>query len=306
MTAQIAVRPAEDDDDLDVLNAGSLSWIGQGLLRALFSASDDLPAALLVAEVDGDPAGFASAVGHGFADGRRGLGYVYVLPANRGRGVGAALWRAVLEICTPERVPGVASQLDAADTATIELLTARGWQTKGLHHESELALSDIDRLEELRHPRGGSEITLAPLPDDANEDVWHVFGDAYARLMKDTPDVAEGAEDMPYPVLRAVIAEPWQVMGAWAGDQLVGFTAIAVRDPARGRLNTWFTGVDRDQRGRGLATALKTSQAFSMRDAGWRTIVTQNMEVNDAILAANERLGFRRGAGLRDVVHDFA
>jgi RimJ/RimL family protein N-acetyltransferase len=110
---------------------------------------------------------------------------------------------------------------------------------------------------------------------------------------------------MPYAVIRAIISEPWQVMGAWSGDTLVGLTAIAVRDPARGRLNTWFTGVEREHRGNGLATALKTAQAFAVREAGWRTIVTQNLEGNDAILAANERLGFQRGAGLRDVVYDF-
>jgi hypothetical protein len=50
---------------------------------------------------------------------------------------------------------------------------------------------------------------------------------------------------------------------------------------------------------------LKTAQALALRDAGWRTIVTQNMDGNDAILAANRRLGFRRTAGYRDVVYDF-
>ena len=140
---------------------------------------------------------------------------------------------------------------------------------------------------------------------DADEVAWRAFGETFDRLMRDAPDVAEGAEDMPYLVMRAVIAQPWQVMGAWEGERLVGLTAIAVRDPARGRLNTWFTGVDRDYRGRGLATALKTAQAFAVRDAGWRTIVTQNMEGNDAILSANDRLGFKRGVGLRDVAFDF-
>jgi GNAT superfamily N-acetyltransferase len=306
ITGRITVRHAEDDDDLDALNAGSLSWIGQGLLRAMFAATDDVPSALLVAEIDEEPVGFASTVGHGFGDGRRGLAYVYVLPTHRGRGVGACLWRRVLEIFTPERVPGIMSQLDAADTATVDVLLAHGWQLKGLHHESELDLSAIDHLDALRRLPEGSGITLAPLPDDADEDTWQEFGQTFDRLMRDAPDVADGAEDMPYPVMRAVIAEPWQVMGAWHGDTLVGLTAIAVRDPARGRLNTWFTGVDRDYRGNGLATALKTAQAFAVRDAGWRAIVTQNMEGNDAILAANDRLGFKRGAGLRDVAYDFS
>jgi mycothiol synthase len=305
MTSTPFVRHARDDDDLDALNAGCTSWIGEGLLRALFDASDGVPSALLVAEVDGTPVGFANAVGHGFGDGHRGLAHVHVLPAHRRRGAGSALWRAVREVCTPERVPGIGSQLDGADTTTLDLLTARGWQARRLHHESALDLGDIGRLEPLRHLPADSGVEIRPLRPDADEETWRGFATLYRRLMKDAPDVADGAEEMPYPVLRAVLAEPWQVTGAWEGDRLVGFTAIAVRDPAAGRLNTWFTGVERDHRGRGLATALKAAQAFEVHDAGWRSIVTQNMAGNDAILAVNERLGFRRGAALRDVVFDF-
>jgi len=75
---------------------------------------------------------------------------------------------------------------------------------------------------------------------------------------------------MPYDVLRAVMKEPWQVMGAWRDVRMVGFTALAVRDEANRSLNTWMTGVDREIRGPGLATALKTSQAPAVRDVGWR------------------------------------
>jgi RimJ/RimL family protein N-acetyltransferase len=103
-----------------------------------------------------------------------------------------------------------------------------------------------------------------------------------------------------------VFPEPWQVMGAWEGDDLVGLTGVAVRDQRDRRLNTTFTGVARGYRGRGLATALKSAQALALRDAGWRTIVTQNMEGNEPILASNRRLGFRRSAGHRDLVYDHA
>jgi hypothetical protein len=58
-------------------------------------------------------------------------------------------------------------------------------------------------------------------------------------------------------------------------------------------------------RGLGLATALKTAQALSLRDAGWTSILTQNMEGNHAILTSNRALGFERVLGKRDLTFDF-
>jgi hypothetical protein len=42
-----------------------------------------------------------------------------------------------------------------------------------------------------------------------------------------------------------------------------------------------------------------------VRDAGWRSIATQNMEGNDAILASNRTLGFVLSVGLRDLTFDY-
>jgi GNAT superfamily N-acetyltransferase len=304
MSARITVRTATDDDDLDALNAGSVSWPGAALIRSLNAASD-VPTAMLVGELDGVPAGYAGAVGHGVANGRRGIGQVYVLANHRRQGLGTALWQAVLEVVTPQLVVGISAQVDEADTVSRDVVLAHGFVPGGLHHHSELDLGSIDGLRELASAPRAEGVTLRQLPDDADEGTWRAFATTYQRLFRDAPDFAEGHEEMPYPVLRAVLAEPWQVMGAWRGDELVGLTAIVERDPSRGRLNTWFTGVAPDHRGLGLATALKAAQAFALRDAGWRAIVTQNLAGNDAILAANRRLGFRRGPSVRDMSLDF-
>ena len=67
----------------------------------------------------------------------------------------------------------------------------------------------------------------------------------------------------------------------------------SVMDRVKDRaLNTFFTGVLRDGRGRGLSTALKAKHALQMRAAGHHRIYTQNMDQNAPILAANDRLGF--------------
>jgi len=66
-----------------------------------------------------------------------------------------------------------------------------------------------------------------------------------------------------------------------------------------------FADVDPTHRGLGLATALKVAQALELRDAGWRSVVTQNMEGNDAILASNRTLGFVRAMGKRNLTLDY-
>jgi GNAT superfamily N-acetyltransferase len=214
---QVTVRPARDDDDLDSLNAGCSLWMGAAFHRRLFAVPDDLPKAMLVAELGGEPAGYAHTVGHGIADGRRGMAHVFVPPAYRQRGVGGALWRAVLEVCTPDRVPGVMLGVDADDSVSCSVATEHGLTLLGLHHESELDLSSIEPLRELATAPRAAGVELRPLPPDTDEDLWRRFADVFRTLFLDAPDVAEGAEPMPDEILRAMLREPWQVMVAWRG-----------------------------------------------------------------------------------------
>jgi GNAT superfamily N-acetyltransferase len=305
VTTELVLRDVRADDDLDAINAGCPVWFSGDLLRQMFAVEDGTPKLMVVAERAGEVVGYAHAVGHGVTDGRRGLGYVFVRPEHRRTGVGTALWSKVLEVCTPERVPGVSVQVDESDGSTLAVAAARGFVPRGLHVESRLDLAGIGDLSPLATAPRAPGVVLRPLPEDVTEEGWHRFKEVYDRLMADAPDVADGAEVIPYDVLRAVLHEPWQVTGAWVGGELVGFTAIAVLDPVAGKLNTWFTGVDKEHRGLGLSTALKAAQALALKEAGWSSILTQNMEGNAAILASNRTLGFRPVLGKRDLTLDF-
>lgn len=138
----------------------------------------------------------------------------------------------------------------------------------------------------------GAGYRLAPLPDDTDEALWRRIHALSVVLWKDTPDAAGATADMPYSIFRGFFPDPAYVMVAWRGEEPVGDTAVIDRakDDA---LNTWFTGVVREARGRGLATALKAQHVVAMRARGHRRLYTQNMEGNLPILAANDRLGFR-------------
>ncbi|CAN5603337.1 GNAT family N-acetyltransferase [soil metagenome] len=304
-TTGVVLRDVRDDDDLDAINAGCTVWFSGGRVRELMAVRDGTPKEMWVAELGGETAGFGQVVGAGVTDGHRGIVYVWVRPGARRRGVGTALWRAALDVATSDRVHGVMVQIDEADTTTTGIALAHGLTRRGLHLESELDLSGVEALRPLAVAPRAPGIELHALPDDG-EQRWRDLAPVLHRLMADTPDNADGSEDMPYAILRTILKESWQVFGAWRDDKLVGLTTATVRDADRRRLNTILTAVDREVRGLGLATALKTSHALALHEAGWSTIVTQNMEGNDAILAINRKLGFVPTLGKRDLSLDYA
>lgn len=304
-TTGVVLRDLRDDDDLDAINAGCTVWFGGGSVRELMAVQDGPPKAVWVAELDGATAGFGQVVGAGVSDGHRGIVYLWVRPEARRRGVGAALWQAALGVATSDRVRGVMVQADEADTSTVGIAVAHGFTRRGLHLESELDLSGVEELRPRATAHRAEGIELHALPDDG-EQRWRDFAPVLHRLMADTPDHADGADEMPYAILRTFLKEPWQVFGAWRDGRLVGLTTVTVRDASRGRLHTMLTAVDRDVRGLGLATALKTCHALALREAGWSTIVTQNMAGNDAMLASNRTLGFVPTLGKRDLAFDYA
>jgi GNAT superfamily N-acetyltransferase len=78
------------------------------------------------------------------------------------------------------------------------------------------------------------------------------------------------------------------------GGEYIGVCDVHLRGAAPGQVVHGFTGVRRDFRRQGIATALKRSAIRYAREAGYRTIRTNNRPADAAMLALNERLGFRR------------
>jgi mycothiol synthase len=78
---------------------------------------------------------------------------------------------------------------------------------------------------------------------------------------------------------------------ALEGDEVVGY-AIVGRSRS-GEPTHWMTGVRRDHRGRGIATALKSAQIAAAREAGVSVLRTQNDFANAAMRHVNEKLGYR-------------
>lgn len=80
------------------------------------------------------------------------------------------------------------------------------------------------------------------------------------------------------------------------GDEYVGVADLNLVEALPGGLGHGFTGVAREHRRRGVATALKLRAFEYARGRGYRTIRAFNHQVNAPLIALNEKLGFRSQA----------
>ena len=76
------------------------------------------------------------------------------------------------------------------------------------------------------------------------------------------------------------------------GDQFVGLSYLRVRSENPQELETGITGVLRDYRRRGIATALKVKAAAFAQQCGADRIMTMNEEKNP-MYELNVQLGFK-------------
>ena len=77
------------------------------------------------------------------------------------------------------------------------------------------------------------------------------------------------------------------------GEEYVGVTDLNLLEAVPGGVSHGFTGVRREYRRRGIATALKVRAVEYAARHGFRTIRAFNHPSQAALLALNERLGFR-------------
>ena len=299
----VTVRLGGLDDDLDALNDGNELWWGKEFVtERIRSCPPEFHWMILVGEAAGEPVGYAFVLGMGVQAGGYAMSDLYVVPAGRRHGVGRALLEALTDATQGYRLPGFQVSAPEADATSQEVARRWGFRVVGRHRESVL---DLDTMDLVKMSGAVSNVEsagfrLEPLPNDADDSLWQRVYELMTLLWRDTPDADGATDEMPYPVFRAFFPHPSYVFLAWREGEPVGCTTLfnRTKDAA---LNTMFTGVVREERGRGLATGMKAGHAMFMRERGQHRIYTQNMEGNVPILAANDRLGFRADSGFVDL-----
>ena len=249
-----------------------------------------------VLEADGRPVGTAS-VGRIYVfppDFDAFWATINVLPEERRRGHGSALLTAVSE---QARAAGkVALHIPASDARPdgIDFLVHRGFRESERNKTVHLELAGMTPPP-VDVPAGVSLTTLAERPE-LIEGVHAVAVETYADVPGGETPMAAGTleefrvRDVDRP---SIPAAAFFIATEDATGRVIGYANLLLQPPHRRRI-AWhaMTAVTRDQRGRGLATALKRATIGWAITDGLDLLEAGNDTDNLAMRAVNARLGY--------------
>ena len=231
-------------------------------------------------------------------------GGVSVARADRGKGIGSALLAVIIDEAVRRKAPRFLAGANAAHTDSLEWAAKRGFREIGRRLESYIELARLDparfgaRIDDVR--RSGIALrSIAEILDDRDGESRETFiralYDAEAPIWEDIP-YATPTPHWPYGRFRQMFFESGQIMAdasivAIDGEAVAGLTMTGKRGSSDGA--TWITGVGRDFRGRGIATAIKVEALSRAKAKGLRALVTTNDEPNKAMREINAKLGYQ-------------
>ena len=217
-------------------------------------------------------------------------GSVAVVPSSRRRGAGSALLHALSSWARELGYVELMGPVKETDDRSLAWARRRGYVEIG--RNSLLAL-DLTRTEKpvVELPDGIEIVAWADRPD-LEEGMYAVAREAY-------PDVP-GEEDAGVAPFAEWLAMDMQGAGdrpeatfvALAGDEVVAYAKLSLSLARPTVAMHDMTGVRRDWRGRGIATALKAAEIAWALDNGYQRLETQNEERNEPIRRLNERYGY--------------
>ncbi|MCB1161436.1 GNAT family N-acetyltransferase [bacterium] len=222
-----------------------------------------------------------------------------VRPDARGRGIGTTLYEAVRERLRERNALSLMMQTRDDWTESLRFLEQRGHVPGNREVISTLDLTTFDPTRfpgtEERAAEAGVKILSYPeLEADPDRDLklWEFDKIVGADMPMPGEYTVPPFETYRERYLRGPKFYPEGFLiavdedGGYAGISLLHFGRI------QGRLETGFTGVRREFRGKGVATALKVKVLSAAKAANYNEVRTGNDSTNDAMLGINRRLGF--------------
>jgi GNAT superfamily N-acetyltransferase len=231
-------------------------------------------------------------------------GGVTVARADRGKGIGSALLSEIEAEAKRRGAPRLLAHASASHPFALDWATKRGYREIGRRIESYVELAGFDpasfgeRVDQVRKS-GITFRTIAEVLDGRDEDGREAFYrelyEAQTPIFEDVPWASQ-PEHWTYEQFRKMTFESGQLLPdvsviAFNGDRIAGFTTSGKRQTLDGY--TWITGTARDQRGRGVATAVKVQALARAKARGMRAMLTTNDEPNKAMRGINAKLGYQ-------------
>lgn len=233
-----------------------------------------------------------------------------VHPDARGQGIGSALYTELMRRVRERGAREVRTMLsdqphDAPGRAFLE---RRGFRVVWERFESSLhtVQADLGALDGLLASMEAEGIRLVPIADlvaDPQRDQrlyeldWRLFQDVpmgsvltrrpFETWIKEELQDPDMRLDLSFVAVRDGLNDP--LTGPYVGYTSLGWNA-------GGFYYIGMTGVRREDRGRGVAKALKMASMRALQTSGGGLIRTFNDAPNQAMLSMNSQLGFRRTA----------
>lgn len=301
----VDIQPFQPDDLNDLVRIQNESavmhlWSEIEIRRDLSQLEPDLRPHLLVARRDGRLIGVANAQrSAGSYHPQKFTVEIYVEPAHRSDGVGRTLYCALLETLKPMNPISLRVQVSESNPAALGFASRLGFVETKRDFVSLLDLGRFDfapygdwerHLNEL----GVSLATFRDLDSTQFRREWH---QVFSIVRRDTPR-ADPISPIEFDFFEKNVVEDEELMRdatmfALKAGRIVGFSG-SYRGARPGWVDQWLTAVVREERGKGVALALKLGVIRAVKAAGLSVIQTDNDTANAPILAINDRLGFVR------------
>ncbi len=225
-----------------------------------------------------------------------------VRPASRRRGIGRTLLDDAVAVLSSRNAHWIRNGVKESDTPSLAFARAMGAVELRRDWESRLEVAAFDPAAFAAAPAraAAAGVRLTTLADlrgsdtDAVRKAWVLHEEA----RKDVP-VLDPATPSPYErfeqeVLRAPYALPEAHFLAIRDGRYVGECSMGKEGTDPGVIYQHLTAVLREERGKGIAMALKLKTIEYAKREGLRGIRTWNASINRPMLAINEALGFAK------------
>jgi len=231
---------------------------------------------------------------------------IMVHPEWQRRGIGRAMLAALEPFARQQGATVWRTHCREDLISAIRFLERAGFTNIGIRYESTIDVQTFDETPLLpvlgRVRQAGYQLTTLaeelPITPDANRRLYDLIFTTAAEVPFPGGAVHhEAFENWRKDNLESPTSDPAAFFIAKWGEEYVATTTLELPMHAGEPASTAMTGVLREHRRRGLATALKLMSFRYLKERGFREVRTLNDTANAPILNLNQKMGYRRLPG---------